>query len=217
MSLSSTTPGVCTLSGNTVTGVATGTCVIAANQAGDANYNPAPQVTQSIPVGALAWQLSVTKVGSGTVTSNPAGINCGATCSAAFNSGTVVSLTAAPAAGSAFAGWSGACTGTGTCQVTMNAAANVIATFNTSSGNTYSLTVTKKGSGSGRVTSSPAGIDCGSLCAGNFTANSLVTLTASVSAGSKFGGWDGACSGKNLTCSVRMSRARSVIAKFERL
>jgi hypothetical protein len=46
--------------------------------------------------------------GSGTVTSSPAGINCGATCSAGFPSGTTVALTAAAAAGSVFSGWSGA-------------------------------------------------------------------------------------------------------------
>ena len=58
--------------------------------------------------------------GTGTVTSSPAGINCGATCNASFLQGTVVTLTATPAAGSLFAGWSGACTGTGSCQFTMS-------------------------------------------------------------------------------------------------
>ena len=69
--------------------------------------------------------------GSGTVTSSPSGINCGSTCTANYASGTSVTLTAAPASGSTFAGWSGACTGTGTCTVSMTAARNVTATFNT--------------------------------------------------------------------------------------
>src|SRR5262245_46419032 len=51
--------------------------------------------------------------GSGTVTSSPAGIQCGSTCSAPFRSGATVTLTASPAAGSVFAGWSGAITGLG--------------------------------------------------------------------------------------------------------
>lgn len=78
------------------------------------------------------FALSVTKAGtgSGTVTSNPAGINCGATCSANFNTGTMVTLTASPSMNNNFTGWSGGgCSGTGTCGVTVNAATNVTATF----------------------------------------------------------------------------------------
>jgi len=77
----------------------------------------------------LALTVSKTGAGSGTVTSNPAGISCGATCSAAFAIGTMVTLTAAPAAGSTFSGWSGSCTGTGACTVTMSAARAVTANF----------------------------------------------------------------------------------------
>src|SRR5439155_11540500 len=90
-----------------------------------------------------SFALTVTKSGggSGAVTSVPAGISCGATCSTSFTTGTVVTLTAAPAAGSTFTGWSGGgCTGTGTCSVTMNAATSVTATFIQSS---FALTVTK--------------------------------------------------------------------------
>jgi hypothetical protein len=86
--------------------------------------------------GGTTFGLSVTRSGSGTgtVTSNPSGINCGSTCSANYNSGTTVTLSAAPASGSTFAGWSGACTGTGTCTVSMTAGRSVTATFNTSGG-----------------------------------------------------------------------------------
>jgi hypothetical protein len=74
--------------------------------------------------------LNVNRTGSGTVTSSPSGITCGDTCSAGFAPGTVVTLTAAPASGWVFAGWSGACSGTaGTCQVTMSAAKTVGARF----------------------------------------------------------------------------------------
>jgi hypothetical protein len=68
--------------------------------------------------------------GTGTVTSNPAGISCGATCTGNFAAGTVVTLTASPDTGSTFAGWSGTCSGTGSCSVTMNTAPSVTATFN---------------------------------------------------------------------------------------
>jgi hypothetical protein len=68
--------------------------------------------------------LRVTKAGngSGTVASQPAGIDCGASCSGLFARGTQVTLTATPAAGSVFAGWSGDGTGTGTRQVVMDSA-----------------------------------------------------------------------------------------------
>jgi len=80
-----------------------------------------------------AYTLSVTKAGagSGTVTSSPAGISCGSTCSANYAGGTNVTLTATPASGSVFAGWSGACSGAGTCTVAMSAAKSVTATFKT--------------------------------------------------------------------------------------
>ena len=69
--------------------------------------------------GPVSYTLSMTVTGSGTVTSNPAGIACSAgTCSASFPSGTGVTLT--PSGGS-LTGWGGACTGTGTCSVTMTA------------------------------------------------------------------------------------------------
>ena len=82
---------------------------------------------------AASQTLTVTKAGagSGTVTSSPAGINCGGDCSEGYASGTSVALTAAASAGSTFAGWSGACSGTGACAVTMSAARSVTATFNT--------------------------------------------------------------------------------------
>ena len=76
--------------------------------------------------------LSVAKAGngSGAVISSPSGINCGSTCSASFPSGSSVQLRANPNASSTFSGWSGACSGTSTCTVTVSAAASVTATFN---------------------------------------------------------------------------------------
>jgi hypothetical protein len=90
--------------------------------------------------------LTVSKsgAGTGTVTSSPAGINCGSDCSEPFFAGTPVTLTATPAAGSVFSGWNGACTGTGPCTVTMIAGQprSVTATFSkpssvTITGSTY--------------------------------------------------------------------------------
>jgi hypothetical protein len=80
--------------------------------------------------GGTRYDLSVLKAGggTGTVASADGKIICGSTCSASYTSGTQLTLTAAPTSGT-FAGWSGACSGTGTCTVTMNAAKSVTATF----------------------------------------------------------------------------------------
>lgn len=158
--------------------------------------------------------LTVSKsgTGSGAVTSSPAGIDCGSTCSHGYGYGTSVTLTAAPSTGSTFAGWSGACSGTGTCNVTTNAAAAVTATFSLEP---ETLTVTRAGDGAGTVTSSPAGISCGATCSHAYTYGSSVTLTAQVAAESSFAGWSGACSGK-AGCSVSLKAAQSVGATFLR-
>jgi len=158
--------------------------------------------------------LTVTKAGagSGTVTSSPSGINCGSICSANYSSGTSVTLTAATASGSTFGGWSGACSGTGACTVSMTAARSVTATFN-SSATTRSLSVTKMGSGTGTVTSSPAGINCGSTCAANFANGTSVTLSAAPASGSTFAGWSGECTGTG-NCTLSMTAARNVTATF---
>ncbi len=167
-----------------------------------------------IESGQTGFSLSVTPAGtgSGTVSSSPSGISCPSTCSANFASGTVVTLTAAVGSGSTFAGWSGACTGTGTCSVTMSAAKSVTATFNATV-TTFALSVTLAGTGAGTVSSSPTGISCPSTCSANFNSGAVVTLTEVVGSGSTFAGWSGACTGTG-TCSVTMSAAKSVTATF---
>jgi hypothetical protein len=76
-------------------------------------------------------RLTVTRVGAGagTVVSGPAGIACGATCSAEYEPGTLVTLTALPAPGSSFTGWGGACGGTGACALALGGDRSVSATF----------------------------------------------------------------------------------------
>ncbi len=96
----------------------------------------------NVPSGSFGLSLTLAGTGSGSVSSSPAGITCPSTCSANFASGTVVTLTATAAAGSTFAGWSAACSGTGTCSVTMTAAKAVTATFNPSSSPAVTLTPT---------------------------------------------------------------------------
>ncbi len=151
--------------------------------------------------------------GAGTVTSSPAGIDCGDACSHEFSNGTPVTLTASAADGSIFAGWSGACSGTDlTCVVTMTMSQTVTATFEPED-HTYNLSVTKSGTGDGTVSSSPAGINCGSDCTQDFPSGTPVTLTAAADGASTFTGWSGACFGTG-DCIVTMSAIRSVTAAF---
>jgi len=95
----------------------------------NANSNTVSTLLNRTSVVTVTLSVSKAGTGGGTVTSSPAGINCVSTCSALFDSGTVVTLTATPGATSTFTGWSGACTGTGTCVVTMDAAKSVTSTF----------------------------------------------------------------------------------------
>jgi streptogramin lyase len=165
-------------------------------------------------------KLTVTKTGTGpggTVVSNPAGIECGATCeSTAFAENSKVTLTASPAVNSVFLGWKGCEKGGAighTCTVTMDKAKTVEAKF----GPTQSLTVGKAGTGTGSVKSSPSGISCDLNCSSNaaaFTEGASVVLTAVPTKSNTFTGWSGAgCSGTG-TCTVTMSAAKSVTAEF---
>ena len=94
-----------------------------ANLAAQQNAAAPPPTTYTLTV-----QLSGNA--TGTVTSSPAGISCPTTCSASFASATSVKLTALPAKGDYFAGWSGACKGTGACTLAMNGNKSATATFN---------------------------------------------------------------------------------------
>ena len=295
-------------------------CVQSLNAAGQsssqscASFQVPARGTAPAPV-----TLSVTKngSGSGTVTTAPAGINCGAICSQSIVPGTALTFTATPAAGSVFAGWTGACSGTGSCSITVNLAATATATFNlvappsppgepdlprvtllsadfggvtfalawtpatgatsyaytaafsdgtaaqqgtvtapsgqlrmpyhasgaaavgficvrslNAAGQTSSpscnafqvpargtapapvtLSVTKNGSGSGTVTTAPAGINCGAICSQSIVPGTALTLTATPAAGSVFAGWTGACSGTG-SCSITVNLAATATATF---
>ncbi len=151
--------------------------------------------------------------GTGTVTSSPSGISCGATCEADFEEGTPVTLTGSPGANSKPVVWSGcdSVDGENKCLVSMDEAKEVTATFDLEQ---HLLSVSKTGSGTGKVTSSPPGIDCGSECDELYDHNTVVTLSPDPDPGSEFTGFSGACTGTG-TCEVTMSTAKSVTANFD--
>jgi len=160
------------------------------------------------------FTLTVARAGSGTgtVTSAPAGVSCGAACAVPYDRGTRVKLAAMPTPGSMFDGWSGGGgSGTGPCDVTLSGSLTVMATFKA----IRTLTVTKAGSGSGIVASTPTGIDCGTSCSAGFADGTPVTLTAQATQG-VFAGWSGTgvtCAGAG-TCQVTMDADRTVAATF---
>jgi DNA-binding beta-propeller fold protein YncE len=166
--------------------------------------------------GAPLKNLNVSVSGAGTVTSEPAAIQCPGGCSEEIAEGRPIVLTATPAPQNRFAGWSGPdcdeSTQT-TCEVTMSTAKLVSATFEPISQLSLGLTVT--GTGQGTVTSYPGGIYCPGACSAGFDQGSTVYLMAAPSPGSDFGGFSGGgCSGTATLCAVPVSSAQDVTASF---
>ena len=175
----------------------------------------------SVPSPLPKFTLAVKKTGtgSGTVTSDLAGISCGIACSAEFEEGTKVVLRATPESGSTFNGWSGCKSELkepeGACLVTMSAAKEVTAKFEKEGKPSFALKVKLGGSGTGSVTSSPAGINCGIDCEESYAEGTVVTLTGASGANTKPVQWTGCDSvdGENK-CLVTMSTAKEVTATF---
>lgn len=171
------------------------------------------------PIPPTLHRLDVLLGGSGTgnVASTPAGISCTPTCNADFVEGTQVTLTATPAPGMRFAGWLLACSDAGmspTCTLSMSQGSMARAHFEPAPPTSHTLSLLFAGDGSGRVASTPPGIDCPGSCAADFPAGSDVTLTATPSPGSVFDRWTGFCLGTAPTCLVVMSADREQVAQF---
>ncbi|MGL4650161.1 MAG: InlB B-repeat-containing protein, partial [Caldilineaceae bacterium] len=163
--------------------------------------------------------LRVGKEGSGlgSVTSSPSAIVCGATCTTLLITGTVVTLTAEPAADSTFSGWSGACSGTGACVVTMNAARSVTATFPLKQFQVDLAPVGEGGSISVAVVSSPAAGSLGAAeVAASYPIGTVLRLTAVPDEGFRFVAWGGAVTGSTNPEQVTVNGPLSITARFER-
>ncbi|BDV44551.1 fibronectin type III [Geotalea uraniireducens] len=113
VAFTSTTPAVCTVSGTTVSGLTAGTCTIAADQAGNSNYNPAPQATQSITVGKGSQTISFGAAPSVVV-------NGTATVSATATSGLTVGFTSTTPAVCSVTGTTVSGLTAGTCTIAAN-------------------------------------------------------------------------------------------------
>ncbi len=166
------------------------------------------------PAGMATLTVSKQGSGGGTVTSLPVGINCPGTCAKDFLLNTSVTLTAAADAKSTFTGFAGGgCTGgTGPCQVIANAAKTVTATF---AKKTFTVTVTKAGTGSGVVRSNLAGIDCGTTCTATYDVDTPLVLTATPNAGSSFTGFTGGtCVVGSASCIFGLTANVTLTATF---
>ena len=157
-----------------------------------------------------SYPVTVSLSGGGSLSSSTAGLTCsGSTCSGTFTHGTVLTLTPVPNAGNILTGWGGACTGTGSCTVTVTDTTNISAAFSS----VKTLTVTLAGTGSGTVTGNPPGLSChAGTCSTLYLTGEQVTLLTTPSIGSLFSGWSGACSGGS--CRVTMDADRSATATF---
>lgn len=161
--------------------------------------------------GPFTLTVGTEGLGTGTVISNPSGIDCGpvSICSASYNSGASVTLTATADATSDFTAWGERCAGNGACVLDMTADKQVTATFTIGP----LLSVQASGNGSGTVTSTPPGIACVGGCSANFSTGRVVTLSAVADIGSTFTGWSGSCTGAT-NCTVTMNAPQSVTANF---
>jgi Divergent InlB B-repeat domain len=155
--------------------------------------------------------LALSISGPGSVVANVPGLLCAASCTTTWNAGQPLALTATPRAGSRLVRWTGACSGSAACNLTVAPGASVGAVFAPAS---FRLQVSV--SGRGAVRSSTAGITCRPRCSASFRSFSPVRLSATPAKGWKLRSWSGACRGARKTCTVPMSAATSARATFVR-
>jgi alpha-tubulin suppressor-like RCC1 family protein/ribosomal protein L27 len=171
---------------------------------------------EQILAGVANSDLTITSAGSGagTVTASSGSVAwSGSTGVATYVTGTSVTLTPAASATSIFTGWSGACSGSDSCTVAMTVARSVTATFLPKT----TLTVNRKGTGIGKITSAPSGINCNAAsCSAGFSTGTGVTLTALPDPSSTFLVWGNGCdSSSGNSCTMTLSgSAKSVDVYF---
>jgi hypothetical protein len=171
---------------------------------------------ESVDGASPAFTLTVRPVGEGTgiVTSNPGGIECGVDCVIDLSSATRVVLSAMPDADSELAGWSeGPCGRETVCEIFVDGPKTIEISF---AARRYALVVTRSGDGEGVVRSDVGGIDCGAACTATIGSRRMVELTAAAADGSRFGSWSGDCDGVQPTCLVTVDAMKNIGAAFER-
>jgi hypothetical protein len=217
------------------TSLSVGSHLIAAIYSGDSNFatstspsftqtvNPSPalqvdQTTALIAAGnqggpfspsSFQYQLQATVGSVGySISGVPSWLTASPTSGSVSTSPVTITFTINSSANNLLSGiYNGTITFTDTTN--NNTVQQVAATLDVNALSALSVSV----AGNGTVTSSPSGINCGSMCIASFTSGTQVTLTATASAGSTFSGWSGACIGTG-GCSITMNAAASVSASF---
>lgn len=187
-----------------------------------------PTATTHLAQSFSAVSVTLAGTGSGSVVSNPTGINCSinggassGTCSTVLSNGFSVTLTPT---GSGFAGWSGGtgsavgCNGaTGACTFNLTVGSTVIATFNVPPPST--LTISNSGTGTGSVACNANNSGFGA-CASQYADGTQLILRATANGGSTFTGWTGgtgnaaACPNSPADCSMTVNTNTTVTANF---
>jgi subtilisin family serine protease len=186
----------------------TGTCTVTMSQA------------RTVSAGfftGIALNLTYAKAGggNGSVDFSASGFtaNCAANCTQSYWRNAMVRLTAMPATGSTFMGWSGACRGKKiSCIVRLSRVKSVTATFEITP--RYTLTYTQQGSGGGEIQFNDGTVACSKSCTRTFLAGSRVTFSVHPDALSKFAGWGGACRGGKSSCIVTVHGPMALSAAF---
>jgi len=169
-----------------------------------------PDVQDSLWLRLVSQQIRLTLViaGRGSVASDVPGVACTTSCDTDWDAGSVVGLEPLPGAGQRFVRWSGGCSGSERCEVTLDAARSITALF---APERFGLVVSV--TGKGRVTG--AGAPCASArCTRSARSYAPLRLRATPARGWRLAGWSGACSGRAVTCTVGMRKAGAVRARF---
>ena len=158
-------------------------------------------VTRQVP-------LTVGIAGTGVVESDIPGVDCTASCTTEWDAGTTVSLEALAAEGQRFVRWSGGCTGTLGCVVTLSAATSVGVQF---APERFGVAVSVAGRGAVTGAGAPCRL---ARCVRQATSYTPLRLRATAAKGWRFAGWAGACSGRNAVCTLPMTKTSAVRARF---
>jgi len=159
--------------------------------------------------------ITFSGAGTGRVYSTGGEIDCQASCEPSLAEGMRLILVAQPAAGSIFAEWSGACSGSGSCEITVLEGVRIGARFEKlPSPPPARHVVSVRVEGGGSIESDPLGLWCPAICDASFPTGKPVTLEARPFTDWRFAGWSGACSGTG-PCTLDLRSDAVVTASFE--
>ncbi len=164
--------------------------------------------------------LLASVLGNGKITSNPAGISCPSDCSENVTPNTNMELTATANVGSSFVRWEEGCSSRGsnlTCTIRMDLSRSVRAVFeeNEVIPTKYQLSISKTGIGSALITSSLAGINCGTDCSEQYNEGTLITLTCVAESKSECKTWTGVSGCSGSQCQFTVTKNTNIQIKID--